>query len=108
MREYEIHLTTQGGNAQEPAQDEKDACRNYPKRRGDSNIPEHLADGMPSISQNHADRRATMPPPRHYKNEQEPLKEKREHIKAQAVRIRRRSQMICKTFSIERPAAQRG
>ena len=38
MRQYEIHLTTQGGNAQEPTQDKKDACRNNPEGRSDSNI----------------------------------------------------------------------
>jgi hypothetical protein len=43
MRQYEIHLTTQGGNAQEPTQDKKDACRNNPEGRSDSNISEHLA-----------------------------------------------------------------
>src|SRR5713226_7331332 len=108
MREYEIHLAAQGGDTQEPAQGKKNACGNYPERRSDSNIPEHFADGMPLISQNNADRRATLPHPRHYKTEQEPFKEKSEQIKANAVRIRRRAQMICKNPSIERPAAQHG
>jgi hypothetical protein len=67
-----------------------------------------FADGMPLISQNNADWHATSPHPRHYKNEQEPFKEKSEQIKAHAVRIRRRVQMICKTLSIERPTAQHG
>jgi hypothetical protein len=43
MRQYEIHLTTQGGNAQKSTQDKKDACRNNPEGRGDCNISEHLA-----------------------------------------------------------------
>jgi hypothetical protein len=63
MREYEIHLTTQGSNAQEPAQDKKDACRHNPEPRSDCNISEQLAHGMPLISQDNADRRATMPHP---------------------------------------------
>jgi hypothetical protein len=63
MRQYEIHLTTQGGNGQEPAQDKKDTCRNNPEGRSDSNISEHLAHGMPLISKDNAARRATMPHP---------------------------------------------
>jgi len=76
MGEYEFHIGTVLGDAQEPAQDKKEDCRNDPERRSDSNIPDHLADGLPTISQNEADRRATTPHAHHYKNKQEPFKKK--------------------------------
>src|SRR5882762_2359889 len=105
MREYEIDLTPQSSDAQEQTQGKKDACRNYQEGRSDSYIAEHLANGTPLISQNNAERRATMAHAGHHKNKQEPLKKKSQHIKAHAVRIRGRAQMICKNLSIERPSA---
>ena len=74
MREHEFHIGTVLRDAQEPAQDKKEAGRNDPERRSDSDVPEHLADGLPTISQNEADPRATTPHAHHYKNKQEPFK----------------------------------
>ena len=108
MREYEFHIATQRGDAQEPAQDKKEDYRNCPERRSDANIPEHLADGMPTISQNDEHRLTTKPHARHHKNEQEPFKAQGERIKAHAVRIHRCTQLICKNLSPERATAQGG
>lgn len=63
---------------------------------------------MPMISENDEDRRATTPHARHYQNEQDPFKEKGDYIKADAVGISRRAQLICKALVPDRPAAQRG
>src|SRR5271157_151186 len=103
MREHELHIATQRGDAQEPAKYPKEHRRNDPEHSGNSNIPQRPADGMPMISENDEDRRATTPHACHYKNEQEPFKEKGDHIKAHAVRISRRAQLICKNLSPERP-----
>jgi hypothetical protein len=61
MREDKFHTGSVPGDAQEPAQDNKEDCRSDPERCSDSNIAEHLADGLPTISQNEEDRRATTP-----------------------------------------------
>jgi hypothetical protein len=44
-----------------------------------------LADGLPTISQNETDRRATSAHTHHYENEQEPFKEKSEQVEAKTM-----------------------
>jgi hypothetical protein len=68
------HIETQRGGAQEPAEYPKEHRRNDPEPNGNSNIPQRLADGMPLISDNDEDRRATTLHGRHYQNEQEPFR----------------------------------
>ena len=102
------HIATQRGGAQEPTKYPKEHPRNDPEPSGNSNIPQHLADGMPMISENDEDRRATTPHALHYQNEQEPFIEKSDQIKAHAVRIGRRVQLMCKNRMPDRPTAYRG
>src|ERR1700751_2164355 len=108
MREYEFHIATQSGDAQELARDKKEDYRNCPERRSDANIPEHLPDGTPTISQNDEHRLTTTPHARQHDKEQDPFKAKGERIKAHAVRIYRCTQLICKNLSPERATAQGG
>src|SRR5260370_32414025 len=107
MREHG-NIPTQSGDAQEPAKYPKEHRRDNPEPSGNSNIPQHLADGMPMFSENCDDRRATTPHAHHYQNEQEPFIENRDYIKAYAVRISRRAQLICKNSMTDRPTANRG
>ena len=107
MREHG-HIATQSGDAQEPAKYPKEHRRNDPEPTGNSNIPQHLADGMPRFSENDEDRRTTTAHAHHYQNEQEPFIEKGDYIKAHAVRISRRAQLICKNLMPDRPTADRG
>src|SRR5437016_2845457 len=86
----------------------KEHPRNDPEAGGNSNVPEHLAGGMRMISENDQDRRATTPHARHYQNEQKPFIEKSDYIKAHAVWISRRAQLVCKTLMPDRPTTQRG
>ena len=106
MREDEIHTGTVLGNAQEPAQDKKEARRNDPERRSHSNIPKPLAGGLPTMSENKVDRRATAPHAHHYKDKQEPFKLKGEHIEAKTVRIHRCPHVVRDHPSQEGPRAQ--
>jgi len=108
MREHELRIVTQRGDAQEPSKYPKEHPRNDPEAGGNSNVPEHLAGGMPMISENDQDRRATTPHARHYQNEQKPFIEKSDYIKAHAVWISRRAQVVCKTLMPDRPTTQRG
>ncbi len=60
------------------------------------------------ISENDQGRRTTTPHARHYQNEQKPFIEKSDYIKAHAVWISRRAQLVCKTLMPDRPTTQRG
>src|SRR6267154_6430553 len=106
MREHG-HIATQSGDAQEPAKYPKEHRRNDPEPSSNSNIPQHLADGMPIFSENDEDRRATTPDARQYQNEQEPFIAKGGCIKAHAVRISRRTRLICKNLMPDGPSADR-
>src|SRR5579864_9235215 len=101
------HIAAQRGDAQEPAKYPKEQPSNDPEAGGNSDVPEHLAGGMPMISENDQDGRATTQHAHHYHNEQEPFKENSDHIKAHAVRISRQVQ-LCKTLMPDRPTTQRG
>src|ERR1700721_2269893 len=107
MREHG-NIATQRGDAQEPTKCPKEHPRNDPEPSGNSNIPQHLADGMPMFSENDEDRRATTPYARHYQNEQEPSIKNGDHIIAYAVRISRHAQLICKNLMPDRPTTHRG
>src|ERR1700686_772355 len=102
------HIATQSGDAQEPAKYPKEHRRNDPEPSGNSNIPQHLAEGMPMFSENDEDRRATTPHAHQYQNEQEPFVEKGYYIKAHAVRICRRAQLIYENLMPDCPNADRG
>ncbi len=108
MREHEPRIVTQRGDAQEPSKYPKEHPRNDPEASGNSNVPEYLAGGIPVISKNDQDRRAMTPDARHYQNEQKLFVEKSDYIKAHAVWIRRRAQLVCKTLMPDRPTTQRG
>jgi hypothetical protein len=60
------------------------------------------------ISEHDENGRASKPHARHYQNEQKPFIEEGDYIKAHAVRVSRRAQLICKTLMPNRPTAQRG
>src|SRR5438132_13190560 len=93
MREHELRIATQRGDAQEPSKYPKEHTRNDPEAAGNSNVPEHLTRGMPMISVNDQDRRATTPHARHYQNEQKRFIENRDYIKAHAVGVRTQVQL---------------
>jgi hypothetical protein len=107
MREHG-HIATQNGGAQEPAKYPKENRRDDPEPSGNSNIPQHLADGMPLFTENHERRRATIPYTLQYQNEQKPFIEKRAYVKVYAIRISRRDRLISKNLMTDRPAANRG
>src|SRR5271154_3765863 len=108
MRQHELHIMTQRGDAQKPAKYPKYHRRDDPESDGDSNVPQHLADGMPTISKNNQDRRAFTQHVRHYKNEQEPFKENRSHIEVHSIRINCCAQLSCKNPSPVCPSTQSG
>src|ERR1700693_4007297 len=107
MREHG-HIATWSGDAEEPAKYPKEDRRNDPEPSSNSNIPQHLADGMPMFSENDEDRRTITPHARHHQNEQEPFIEKGDYIKAHAARISRRAQLICNNLMPNRPTTHRG
>jgi len=102
------HIAAQRGDVQEPTEYPKQHGRNDPEPNGNSDVPQHLAERMPMISENEEDRNPTTPHTRHYQNEQEPFKEESDQIKAHAVRISRHAQLIRRNLMRERPTAQCG
>src|ERR1700688_5089056 len=102
------HIATESSGAQEPAKYPKEHRRNDPEANGNSNIPQHLADGTPMIPENDEDRRATTPYARQYQNEQEPFIKNCDHIIAHAVRISCRAHLIYKNLMPDRPTTHRG
>ncbi len=58
-RKHELHIATVRGEAQQPTHHPKQQQRDDPEASGYPNIPQHLAEGMPLISDNDEDRRAT-------------------------------------------------
>src|SRR5580700_9294773 len=101
MREDCQHIGGGRSDPQESAKYPKERRRNHPEPSANPNIAQHLAARLPMISDNEKDRRATTPHARHYKKEQEPFKEKNDHIKAHAVRIRCHTQLIGKNLCPE-------
>ena len=55
------HIATESSGGQEPAKYPKEHRRNDPEANGNSNIPQHLADGTPMFSENDEDRGAATP-----------------------------------------------
>jgi hypothetical protein len=55
------HIASESSGAQEPAKYPKEHRRNDPEANGNSNIPQHLADGTPMFSENDEDRGAATP-----------------------------------------------
>src|ERR1700688_1943237 len=108
MREHELHVVTLRGDAQEASKYPKQHRRYDPEANGNSDVPGHLTDGVPMISENDQDRHAATPHARHYQNEQKPFIKKGDYIKAHAVRICRRAQLISKTLVPDRPTSQGG
>src|SRR5271166_2392128 len=98
MREDELHIATLRVDAQEPAEYPKQCHRNQPEPGCNSNIPQHLAGGAPTIPENEENRCATMPHARHYKNENEPFNKNGDHITTHPVRTSRHPQLICKNL----------
>ena len=66
MREHDLRIATLGGDAQEPAKYPKEDCCNDPECSANTNIPQHLASGMPLISKNDEDICAPMSHARHH------------------------------------------